>query len=69
MAKLIGLDGICITNHDNNDLRMELGDYVKINGVLVIVGAEVLTHQGDYISFWPKDIPNERCMLKNFLDW
>jgi hypothetical protein len=67
MAKLIGLDGICITNHDNNDLRMELGDYVKINGVLVIVGAEVLTHQGDILVFGLKDIPNEKMHAEELL--
>lgn len=58
-AKLMGLDGICITNHDNNNLRNELGDYIKINGVLVIVGAEILTHQGDILVFGLKDIPKE----------
>ena len=67
MAKLIGLDGICITNHDNNDLRMDLGDYVKINGVLVIVGAEVLTHQGDILVFGLKDIPNEKMHAEELL--
>lgn len=67
MAKLIGLDGICITNHDNNDLRMDLGDYVKINGVLVIVGAEVLTHQGDILVFGLKDIPKEKMHAEELL--
>ncbi|NMB33222.1 MAG: histidinol-phosphatase, partial [Clostridium sp.] len=30
LAKLIGLDGICITNHENNHLRDEIGDSAKI---------------------------------------
>ena len=59
-AKLIGLDGICITNHDNNNLRNELGDCAKINGVLVIVGAEILTNQGDMLVFGLNDIPKEK---------
>ncbi|MDR7855269.1 PHP domain-containing protein [Tissierella sp.] len=59
-ARLIGLDGICITNHDNNHLRNDIGDSAKINGVLVIVGAEVLTHQGDILVFGLKDIPKEK---------
>ncbi|NMB08077.1 MAG: PHP domain-containing protein [Tissierellia bacterium] len=67
VAKLIGLDGICITNHDNNDLRNELGDYAKINGVLVIVGAEVLTHQGDILVFGLKDIPKEKIHAEELL--
>ena len=67
MAKLIGLDGICITNHDNNDLRNDLGDSVKINGVLVIVGAEILTHQGDILVFGLKDIPKEKMHAEELL--
>ncbi|NMB27658.1 MAG: PHP domain-containing protein [Tissierellia bacterium] len=67
MAKLIGLDGICITNHDNNHLRNDIGDYVKINGVLVIVGAEVLTYQGDILVFGLKDIPKEMIHAEELL--
>lgn len=66
-AKLLGLNGICITNHDNNTLRNELGDYIKINGVLVIVGAEVLTHQGDILVFGLKDIPKEKIHAEALL--
>ena len=67
IAKLIKLDGICITNHDNNDLRNDLGDYIKINGVLVIVGAEVLTHQGDILVFGLKDIPKGKMHAEELL--
>ena len=67
MAKLIGLDGICITNHDNNNLRNDIGNYAKINGVLVIVGAEVLTYQGDILVFGLKDIPKEMVHAEELL--
>lgn len=67
MAKLIGLDGICITNHDNNNLRNDIGNYAKINGVLVIVGAEVLTYQGDILVFGLKDIPKEMVHTEELL--
>ncbi len=66
-AKLIGLDGICITNHDNNKLRNDIGDYAKINGVLVIVGAEILTHQGDILVFGVKDLPEEMIHAEELL--
>ena len=66
-AKQIGLDGICITNHENNFLRNELGDSIKMNGVLVIVGAEVLTHQGDILVFGLKDIPKEKIHAEELL--
>lgn len=67
MAKLIGLDAICITNHDNNYLRKDIGDSAKINGIIVIVGAEVLTYQGDILVFGLKDIPKEKLHAEELL--
>ena len=66
-AKLIGLDGLCVTNHDNNFLRKEIGDSAYINGVLVIVGAEVLTFEGDILTFGLKDIPEKRISAEELL--
>lgn len=66
-AKSIGLDGLCVTNHDNNLLRNEIGDSVKIDGVLVIVGAEVLTFEGDILTFGLKDIPKEMISAEELL--
>ena len=67
LAKLIGLDGMCMTNHDNNDLRNDIGDSAKINGVLIIVGAEVLTHEGDILVFGVKDIPKHKMYAEELL--
>lgn len=67
LSKLLGLDGICITNHDNNTLRDEIGDSAKINGLLVIVGSEVLTHEGDILVFGLKDIPKEMLSAEELL--
>ncbi|MCF6460716.1 PHP-associated domain-containing protein [Clostridium sp. Cult3] len=68
MAKITELDAICITNHDNNYLRKDIGDSAKINGVLVIVGTEVLTYQGDILVFGLKDIPKEMLHAEELLD-
>ena len=67
LARLIGLDGICITNHENNHLRDEIGDSAKINGVLVIVGAEILTYEGDILTFGLKDIPEKMISAEKLL--
>jgi len=67
-AKLRGLNGICITNHESNDLRNEIGDWALINGVLVIVGAEVLTHEGDILVFGLRDIPKEKVSAEYLLE-
>lgn len=67
MAKLNGLDAICITNHESNELRKDIGDYAKINGVLVIVGAEILTYEGDILVFGLKDLPKEMVHAEELL--
>lgn len=66
-AKEMGLDGICITNHDNNTLREEIGDFTVIDGLTVIVGAEILTHQGDILVFGLDDIPEEMLDAEELL--
>jgi len=67
LARLIGLNGICITNHENNHLRDEIGDSAKINEILVIVGSEILTHEGDILTFGLKDIPPKKISAKELL--
>ncbi|HHT19973.1 MAG TPA: PHP domain-containing protein [Tissierellia bacterium] len=57
MAKARGLDGICITNHDNNHFRHLIGDSALIDGILVLVGSEVYTREGDILTFGLPDIP------------
>lgn len=58
-AKDLGLDGICVTNHDNNYLKNDIGSSKKINDILVIVGAEILTFEGDILVFGLNDIPKD----------
>lgn len=66
-AKEIGLDGICVTNHDNNYLRNDIGDSAIIDGILVIVGTEILTHEGDILVFGLQDIPKEKVSAEELL--
>jgi len=67
-AKALGIDGVCVTNHDNNLLRNEIGDSAIIDGVLVIVGAEVFTFEGDILTFGLNDIPEERISAEELLN-
>lgn len=66
-AKQMNLDGICITNHDNNTLRKEIGDFSIIDGIMVIVGAEILTHQGDILVFGLDEVPKEKLSAEELL--
>ncbi|THB64686.1 MAG: PHP domain-containing protein [Desulfovibrio sp.] len=52
-ARSRGLDGVCITDHDSMDARHLLRRSVQDNGLLVIVGLEYATSQGDFLLFGP----------------
>lgn len=67
-AKEMGLDGICITNHDNNFLRKEIGDFAIIDDLIVIVGAEILTHEGDILVFGLDDVPQGKLCARELLE-
>lgn len=58
-AREIGLDGICITDHDDNTIRHEARALSKSLGYLIIPGTEVLTYQGDIVVFGVDDLPAE----------
>jgi predicted metal-dependent phosphoesterase TrpH len=59
-AKKVGLDAICITNHESSDIFDEAHEYSKKSGFTVLVGAEILTYEGDLLVFGVKDIPKHK---------
>jgi predicted metal-dependent phosphoesterase TrpH len=52
-AKHIGLDGICITDHQTMDIRHYIQEGPQENGVVVIIGMEYDTPEGDFLLFGP----------------
>lgn len=68
-AKILGLDGICVTNHENNSLKDQLGESTYINGILVIIGAEILTNQGDILVFGIDQLPGEKLDADELLNY
>ncbi|MFX4262425.1 PHP-associated domain-containing protein [Pelotomaculum propionicicum] len=58
-ADELGLDGICITDHDSNAIRAEAAALSKKTGVLIITGAEVLTLEGDMTVFGLDRLPEK----------
>lgn len=67
-AKNIGLDGICVTDHESNGLRHDFGSSFIMDGILVIVGAEILTYEGDILVFGLEDLPKEKLHAKELLE-
>lgn len=68
-AKLVGLDGICITDHD----KMGLGRYAEIiserEDFPVFVGVEYLACEGDVVAFGIDHLPEPHLPAQEFLDF
>ena len=59
-AKIRGLDGVCITDHDTMDIHYQLSEGVQENGICVLFGMEYTTAQGDFLLFGPfEDLPKD----------
>lgn len=67
-AREIGLDGVCITDHDSNDIMEKAYEYSKETGFLIIVGAEILTHEGDITVFGLDRLPTEKLHAQQLID-
>jgi predicted metal-dependent phosphoesterase TrpH len=70
-AKCLGLDGICITDHDNNLIRDEIEEYSRDNNFLIIAGTEILTKEGDILTFAKCNIsiPDKKLNIYELLDF
>lgn len=52
-ARGMGLDGVCITDHDSMDARFAVREGVQPDGLVVLLGMEYATPQGDFLLFGP----------------
>ncbi|NLM07161.1 MAG: PHP domain-containing protein [Tissierellia bacterium] len=69
-ARELGLDGICITDHESNEIREFAKAYSKQVNFPIFVGFEYLTDSGDIITFGVKNVPKEIKMpLNDYLDY
>ncbi|GAA0178328.1 PHP domain-containing protein [Clostridium sediminicola] len=67
-AKEIGLDGICITDHDNRNAASFAKELEEKYGILVIVGVEVYTYEGDILCFGLDKVPEKRIHAQELID-
>ena len=58
-ARRVGLDGIAVTDHDTIRGGIETS-HLQATGLLVIVGAEIMTDQGEIIGLFLKEEITER---------
>jgi predicted metal-dependent phosphoesterase TrpH len=58
-ATALGLDGICITDHDSMAVGEMIEEGIQEGGLCVIVGMEYSSFDGDFLLFGPfEDIPS-----------
>lgn len=68
-ARRMGLDGICITDHESMGLTEKARDMSREMLFPVFVGAEVLTHQGDLLVFGVDHVPHRLMGAEELVDW
>jgi predicted metal-dependent phosphoesterase TrpH len=52
-ARSLGLDGVCITDHDTMAIAAHLTEGVQEDGLVVVFGMEYATLDGDFLLFGP----------------
>lgn len=67
-ARARGLDGVCITDHDNMGLREYAADFSRRTGFPVFVGIEFFSLQGDITAYGIHDYPDHRVSPQAFID-
>ena len=67
-SKAIGLDGMCITDHENLGIADKATYLSHRYNYLIIVGAEILTYEGDLLVFGLNVLPQEKQHAQNLVD-
>jgi predicted metal-dependent phosphoesterase TrpH len=67
-AKKIGLNGICITDHESMEVRKAAQKISQEEDFLIIVGAEFLTDEGDMTVFGVAQLPAQKVSAQDLVD-
>ena len=67
-ARKLGLDGLCITDHDSMGLREAAEKYAAAVHFPIFVGIEFYSLQGDIVAFGVRDYPRVRVNAQEFID-
>ena len=69
-ALSVGLDGVCITDHESMGLKKFAAEYSKKTGFPIFVGAEYLTKEGDILAFGIDELPDKEMLpAQEFIDY
>lgn len=64
-ARGMGLDGLCVTDHESNEIRDEARELSRKHSFLVITGMELLTLEGDVLVFGLEEVPREQMSARD----
>ena len=67
-ARKMGLDGICVTDHDSLEIRKRAERYSRKTGYPIFVGVEILTTEGDVVVFGLDEVPERMLSLEELLE-
>lgn len=67
-AKALGMDGVCVTDHDIFACKQSALKLQKKYGILVIVATEIYTKEGDLLCFGLDEIPSEQPVAQDMID-
>ncbi|MEI6285013.1 MAG: PHP-associated domain-containing protein [Bacillota bacterium] len=68
-ARAIGLDAVCITNHDDHQIKAVARELSVQLDFLIIPGCEVLTFQGDVIVFGVEQLPGKMVNAHELVEY
>lgn len=68
-AQKKGLDGICITNHENQKIKKLANKLNKKTDLLILVGAEILSYEGDILVFGVNKLPDRQMHAEELIDY
>ncbi len=68
-AQKVGIDGICITDHNTIASKSVFEKIADNSGICVIIGIEYTTSNGDFLVYGPVDYIPEKMDAKNLFKW
>ncbi|WP_350449955.1 PHP domain-containing protein [Aminobacterium mobile] len=67
-GQALGLNGICVTDHESMGMRAFAQELSKKHNFLVLVGLELLTYEGDLLIFGLDAVPQKKMHAIDVVD-
>jgi len=68
-AREVGIDGVCITDHDTIASKHEFEKLSDTHGICFIIGIEYTTTKGDFLVFGPLENIPQHMGINSLIQW